>query len=769
VKNKLFNSAKIALLASTVLYSTSSLAGERINKIIVKGNKRVEVSTVESYLGFKVGDEYNNQKQNGALQSLYATSLFDNINIKFDGSNVIVDVKETPFVSKVEFSGNSKIKSSTLLKDVLTKSGESLSRAKIELDLEKIKELYKRSGRFSIKVETKIEEQENSRVKVIFKITEGPKTGIKNIYFVGNDSYKDSELRSIILTRESRWFRFLETNDAYDPDRIEYDKELLKEFYNSVGYADFRVISATAELSQTKEYFTVTYSVEEGEKYNLGNISIENKLQDIDLGQISSHITVKSGEIFNMKAIDKIAEKMSDVLSNKGYPQLAVYPETFNNSQTKLVDVKFVIDKADKIFVRKINIEGNVKTEDKVIRRAFRLSEGDIFNRSYIEKAQHNLRNLDYFEKVSVNMLPTNVKDRYDINVQVEEKSTSSIGLDLGYNTSGGLFTRISFLERNLVGTGKYLTLGAQVARKSNNYYFGVTDPHFLDKDLSLGVNLFRSQSGRSSGFLQAEQSYSIKSLGASTTLGYDIAEDLNHSIDYTIKRDQLNAPAGSSARLIQEERGSFVTSAIGHTITYDRTDSRIIPKNGYLTSFTQEYAGLGGNNKYLKHEVEGKYFKSFVNNKITFKLSGSAGDIRKMSKRGVRISDRFNLGDYTLRGFAFGGIGPRDKTTDEGLGGMHFYSASAELNFPVGAPEEFNLSGAAFCDIGSVWDIDIKPGSNYSKSDFYNDKSMRASVGFGIIWITRIAPIRVDWAVPIKKKPYDDKQNLHIKFSTHF
>lgn len=769
MKKRVTSGVRLAILASTILYSACSMASERVARIIISGNKRVETSTIESYLGLKVGDEYNNLRQNQAVKSLYATTLFDNINIRFVQGKLIVDVVETPFVSKVEFQGNSKIKSSTLQKDMLTHSGESLSRAKIQTDVEKIKELYKRSGRFSANVQPQIVEQENGRVKVIYNISEGPKTGIKRIYFAGNENYRDSELRSIILTKESRWFRFLETNDAYDPDRIEYDKELIKEFYRSVGFADFRVISATAELAPTKEHFTVTYSIEEGEKYNFGKVDISNKLTDVDVSEITKSINIKSGQTFNMKAVEKIAEKMSDLLANKGYPQLAVYPETTNNPETKLVDVLFVIDKADKIFVREMNIEGNVKTEDKVIRREFKISEGDVFNRAYIDKAEQNLRNLDYFEKVSIKMLPTDIRDRYDINVQVEEKSTSSIGLDVGYNTVGGLFTRVSFQERNLLGTGKYLSAGVQAAKKSNSYYLGLTDPHFLDKDISLGGNIFKSQSGRSSGFLQAEQNYSQKSVGVSSSLGYNIAEDLSHSIDYTIKKDRLDAPAQTASRMVLEERGSFTTSALGHTLTYDQTDSRIIPKNGYLASVTQEYAGVGGNNKYLKHEVDGKYFKSFVNNKVTVKVSGSAGNIKKMSKRGVRISDRFNLGDYTLRGFSYGGIGPRDKITDEGLGGQNYYAGSVEVNFPVGMPEEFNLSGAAFIDVGSIWDINIKPGSNYTKNDFYNDKQMRASVGLGLIWITRFAPIRVDWAVPIRKKPYDDKQNLHIKFSTHF
>ena len=762
-------SIKIVILTTTILYGASSFAvGDHINHITITGNKRIEQSTIQNYLGFKIGDEYSLVKQNEAIRNLYSTELFEDINIKFTNGTLAVIVTEPPFVSKVDFKGNSKIKNNVLSRELLTQAGESLSKASIQIDVEKIKELYKKSGRFSVIIEPKIIPQENGRVKVLFDIAEGPKTGIRHIYFVGNENYRDGELRTIVLTKESRWFRFLETNDTYDPDRIEYDKELLREFYQSVGFADFRVISAIAELSKTKEHFTITYSIEEGEKYNFGEISIDNKLANVDTNELSKLINVKTGQVFNMKALDKIAEKITAHLASRGYPQITVYPD-ISNKELGITHVKFIIDKADRIFIGQINIEGNLKTQDKIIRREFRIAEGDLFNRSYLEKGEQNLRNLDYFEKIHTQITPTRKKDKYDLNLQVEEKSTASIGFDVGYNTAGGAFGRLSFIERNLVGTGKYLTAGIQGGKRSTSYYGGLTEPHFLDRDLSLSGNVFKNHSGRSGGFGQVEQNYTLKSVGLKTSLGYDITEDLTHDIDYLIKQDKLNAPEASSSRFLIEQMGKFTTSAIGQTLTYDQTDSRIIPKNGYIISGSQEYAGVGGNNKYLKHELDGKYFKSFNNNKLTLKLAGSAGDIRGIGSKTVRISDRFNLGDYTLRGFAFGGVGPRDIKTKEGLGGQKYYSLTAELNFPLGLPEEFNVTGAVFSDIGSVWGVKLNPRSQYRRDEFYNDRSMRASAGFGIIWITRIAPIRIDWAMPVRKKLYDDKQHFHIKFSTHF
>jgi outer membrane protein insertion porin family len=757
---------KLILLSISLFVFSSAVADGRISKIIVDGNQRIETSTIKEYSGFHEGQQFSLESQNDAIKRLYDTSLFEDISINFNDGTLKVFVKETSFVSKVTFVGNSKIKSATLTNEVSTVAGESLRKAKLKADIEKIKEMYKRSGRFSVDVKSKIEGQGNNAVKVIFQITEGPKTGIKSIYFAGNANYSNSELRSLIMTKESKWFRFLETNDTYDPDRIEYDKHLLSKFYNSVGFADFSVISVTADLLPTKEGFILTYSIEEGDKYQFGDISINNKLTNVQTSEVEKFISQRKGETFNLGLMESISEKISDYLGAHGYPQVEVYTDIKTNRGEKVVDVVIVVDQADKIFINKINIEGNLKTEDHVIRRQLKIAEGDIYNRTKIEKGEQNIRNLDYFDKLLLKIAPTSKRDRYDINIDVEEKSTSSIGLDLGYNTSGGPFGRISFLERNLLGTGKYLNAGVQAGKKSTSYYGGVTDPNFLDRDLTLGVNLFKNQDGRGSGFGNGEQNYAKTSIGARTSIGYDITDDLSHEIDYLIKQDKLSGPADSASRFIVEQMGKFTTSAIGHSLTYDRTDSRVLPKNGYLIVGSQEFAGVGGNTKYLKHELDGKYFKSFVENKYTVKLSAAAGHIKGVSGKKVRISDRFNLGDYSLRGFASGGIGPRDKDTKEGSGGQKYYTLSSELNFPVGLPEEFNVTGAVFADAGSLWDAD---STSSTGKGFYNDKSLRTSVGFGFIWLTKIAPIRVDWAFPVKKQKYDEKQTFHIKFSTHF
>ncbi|NRB11190.1 MAG: outer membrane protein assembly factor BamA, partial [Rickettsiaceae bacterium] len=642
-----------------IVASCNIYAAEQIKEINVVGNQRVEIPTIQEYTGLNVGDTYDAVKHNKAIKTLYDTSLFENVEIKFRSGTLTVYVKETPFISKVVFRGNTKVKGSTLSDEIMTAAGDSLRKAYLKTDVAKIKEIYKKTGRFSVKVEVKREDQENNRVKIIFVISEGPKTGIKKIYFVGNKYYKATELKTVILSKESRWFRFLETNDAYDPDRIEYDKYLLARFYKSVGFPDVRIISVTADLSEKKDGFTLTYSIDEGAKYRFGEITYENKLSNIDDKIIAKFIPRYGRRTFNMTKMEKVSEKIADYLASHGYPQVSVYPDIKTNLADKTVAVKIVIDQADQIFVNKIKIEGNLKTQDNVIRRQFKIAEGDLYSRSKVEAGERNLYNLDYFNKIFVRPSPTGEKDRYDLNINVEEKSTSSIGFEVGYNTLSGPIGAISFLEKNLVGTGRYLHLRAQFAKASTRYMAGITDPNFLDKNLSLSNNVFYSKSGSRSGFVNGSQNYSLNSVGTSVSLGYDVVEDLYHEIEYSLKRDIMRASPNLQSRFIVENMGTFITSAIGHSLTLNKADNRMLPKNGYILSGSQEYAGVGGDTKYIKHDASSKFFISFFENKYTVKLTGNAGDIRGVSKQKVRISDRFNLGEHTLRGFSFGGVGP--------------------------------------------------------------------------------------------------------------
>jgi outer membrane protein insertion porin family len=769
---KIYKYCSYAVLIASTSFITPANASDTISNIIVKGNKRVEKETIISYLNLAKGDKFSADKQNASIKSLYSTSLFENIEIKFQDGNLIVSVQENAFVNKVNIKGNSKISSDIIKKELTMRSGESLSAANVKFDIDKIKELYKRKGRFSIDVASKIEPLENNRVNLTYEIKEGPKTSIKKIYFVGNENYRDGELKTVILTKESAWWRFMSTDDAYDPDRMEYDKDLLRDFYTSVGFADFRVISATAELSPAKDHFNVVYSIDEGEKYNFGEIKIQNKLNEIDNKLLEKYIDIKAGQTYNSKALENIADKLSYELATHGYPQVEVVPAENKDYRNKIVNVQFVVQEARKVYINKINIHGNVKTREKVIRREFKVAEGDLYNQAQVERSEQRLRNLDYFETVRVGLRPTDQADRRDLDVEVSDKSTSSIGLQVGYNTLSGLFTSIDFTEKNLVGTGRELDFGVNRTKTRTSFYGGITDPYFMDRDVLVGFNGFMNFTNKGRGkSSKDEQPYNITGVGGGPRVAYDISEYLRHNIDYTLKKETVKGASKDSSFHIREQEGTTLTSSIGHTLTYDRTDSRIIPKNGYLVSVSQEAAGLGGDTKYLKHEVEGKIFKSFYNNKITVKLKGEAGNIRGWGGSIVKIQDRFNVGDYNLRGFAGSGIGPRDKRTTEAIGGQNFYTGTAEVTFPLGLPKELDVQGAVFVDTAALWNYDISKARKdqahlYSKDDIHNSKTPRASYGFGFIWLTRFAPIEVYFGFPFKKKSYDKKQRFHLRFA---
>ncbi len=763
-----------------MIISAFSIRAAVIGKISIQGNQRVEKSTIINYLGLDIGSKYSQEAKNDSLKNLYATSLFETIDIDLDQNVLKVTVKEVPFISEVVFKGNNKVQTKTITSQIYTARGNSLRKARLHNDVKKIKELYKSSGRFATEVKSKIEEQSNNRVKVTFEIEEGPKTGIKDIYFVGNEHYKDSELRSIIMTKRSRWFSFLETNDTYNPARIESDKRLLTSFYNSVGFADFAVVSVTADLLETKEGFILTYSLDEGRQYKFGKIDLKNKLTKIKDKNILQFIDNKNGETFDRSALELLSDKISNYLAENGYPEVEVSPKIIANRFTGLVDVTILVDNADKAYINKINIEGNLKTQDSVIRNQLKISEGDIYNHKKITQSERNIRNLNYFGRISMNTVSTKKTGRYNLNINVMEKSTASLGLNAGYNSSGGPFASIDFSERNLIGTGRHLTTSIQTGKKNIRFQLGLTEPRFLGKDLELGGTVFRSQNGRKSGFAIGEHKYKSKSTGARLALGYNITDDLSHNINYLIKQDESKSPDSDSSIFVTEQMGKHITSSIAHTLVYDRVDNRVFPKDGYLISGTQEFAGLGGNVKYLKHDLEGKYFKSFVSNKYTLKLSASIGHVKGVSGKKLRMSDRFNLGGESLRGFSVNGVGPRsfkipfgktkndiDYKGGDSLGGQKYYTLCSELSFPIGLPEEFNVTGFVFLDAGSLWDVDSKKSANHPNTLILNDTSMRVSAGFGFLWNTRMAPIKMTWGFPLKKEKYDDKEIFLLGFST--
>lgn len=768
-------SLSAVLLATTMLFGVSAFANEEVvRKIVIHGNKRVESGTVFNYLNIKPGDKFDHHKKISAIQALYSSKLFSDVNLKLHNGELVVTVTDAPLITKVEFSGNNRVKKSELTKVITIHRGASFDPAVLKQDIDRIKETYVSSGRYNVKVDARVEHLDNNRVKVTFQIAEGPKTTIKNIYFAGNTYYSASELKSIISTKESAWYRFGNNGENYNPERLEYDKELLVKFYQSVGFADCKVTSAYAELSPKKDHFSVTYVIDEGRKYNIGKVDFANEIKELNNKDIAKLITIKTGKTFDLLAIEEVAEKISKLAARYGYTTIKAYPELKQNPDTQTVDVHFVVQKADRVFVNKINITGNVKTEESVIRRELHLAEGDLLNMDLLEKSDRNVRDLDYFETVKVDASPTENAGKYDVNVDIQEKSTASVGFDLGYSTMDKMFGQISFLEKNLLGTGKILSAKVRKGSKKFSYDTTVIDPHFMDLDLSAGVSLFKINSGRGGSWGEGDLPYSQKAIGARTFIEYELATDLDHEIGYNIKKAKFAHKAGNVAKAsslaLFEALGKNTTSSIDHTLTYYQIDSRIVPKNGYILSASQEYAGVGGDDFFIRHDASAKLYQSFNRNQYTLSFVLKGGDIRGTRGKRVKMNDRFNLGDFSLRGFEYAGVGPRDLTSNTVLGGKHYYTLQTEFSVPLLTEmRESSLNGIVFADVGNVWGTDIPAGYDRSRMKIVDSHLPRASTGVGILWLTRIAPIRLDYAIPLKKRHYDDTQRWFFRMSTSF
>jgi len=743
----------------------------KIKNIVIDGNERTENSTILSYIQFHAGGNFTQQKSEESLRALYGTGLFSDVNITLHGQTVKIKVIENPIINKIVFEGNDAIKSETLLSEIYLKSRMVLSKAKIQSDTNRIVELYNKSGRFGVVVNPQIIELSQNRVNLVFEVKEGKKAKISKILFIGNKHFSSSKLQSIIMSKEHKFYNFFANTDHYDADLVEHDKLLLTRFYNSQGYANFRITSATADIVPAKNVFYITFSLEEGDKYKFGLMSVESQIPQVNTDFLKEKISTKEGETFNSNLIEETTEKMLKLLANHGYPFVNIDPVYNIDETNKTINIKYVIGQARKVYIGKINIRGNLKTYDEVIRREFRIAEGDPYNEFLLNRSEQRINNLDFFSKVSVKPQRTDRPDIVDINVDVEEKSTASLKLSVGYSTTDGIFGMIGLTEKNFVGKGQELSAGITKSASSFGANIGFTEPYFMNQNLSAGFELFTSsQNNNKSNWGASANSlgYNKSSTGGLVNFGYEIMEYLYHNFGYTLEQNKISGIPDNAPVYIKEQSGTRYASILNQGFAYDRTDNQIVPKSGYLLKLNQSLAGLGGNSKYIKNVLSASYYYPLMKETVTLKVAGSAGTINSLGQS-IRVDENFYLGDASFRGFEYGGIGPRDKITQDALGGTMFYKGTTEFTFPLGLPEEFDVSGAVFSDFGNVWNIDLKKNSSYSSSQYYNSKSIRASAGIGFLWITKMGPLRIDFAKAVKREKFDKTQLIHFSFSTNF
>lgn len=726
-----------------------------IREIRVEGTQRIEPETVRSYMRVNPGDRFDPVALDRSLKNLFSTGLFADVTLRREGDVLIVSVVENPIVNRIAFEGNDRLDDETLSGEITLRPRVVFTRTKVQNDVQRLLEIYRRAGRYAATVEPKVIQLPQNRVDLAFEINEGPVTTIKAINFVGNRAFSDSELRDEITTSETAFWNIFTTADTYDPDRLTFDRELLRRFYLNEGYADFRVSSVVAELLPDREGFIVTFTVEEGERQRFGKIDITATLPNLDPESLREHVIAEEGDWYSAGLVEETITNLTDAVGNLGYAFVDIRPRADRDRENRLINITFEINEGPKVFVERIDIEGNVRTLDRVIRREFRLVEGDAFNSAKLRRSRQRIQNLGFFRSVQVESQPGSAQDRTVISVEVEEQSTGDLTFGAGFSTTAGALGNVGIRERNLLGRGQDLRLGFTLSGEQSELDLSFTEPYFLGRNLSAGFDAFRIESN------QDERAFDLLRTGGSLRMGFSWQERLRQIIRYTLEDQEISDVDADASRLVKDEEGRFLESAVGHELTYDTRDNRFDPREGVVARLRNEVAGLGGDVRYVKSSVGGAYHYPLSKN-WTASASAEAGNIFGLGQD-TRISDRYFIGGRDCRGFEFAGIGPRDRPTGDPLGGKQFYTGTVELGFPLGLPEDFRVRGRVFADVCSAWDLD-KTDANVQ-----DESSPRASAGAGITWQSPLGPIVIDLGYAVIKEDFDKEELLNFSFGTQF
>lgn len=739
------------------LFSAQAFAAERVTKIEISGAQRVEESTVASYMDLKVGDIVDADATDRALKSLFATGLFADVRVQNKGGLVRVDLVENPIINEIVFEGNDKINDDELLREIQLRPRQVFTRGKVQADVSRLYQVYRRQGRFSVSIDPKIIQLDQNRVNLVFEINEGSVTKVKAVRFVGNKKFSDSQLRSVISTKRSRWYRFLSSSDRYDPDRLNFDQELLREFYLSQGYADFQILSSVSELSKNKDNFLITITVDEGVRYKFNDTTISAAIRHLDTSVLQDSITFDKGDWYDADEVKETVREMTGALGDLQYAFVEVRPDVQKLREERLINISFMINETPRVFVERINVNGNIRTLDKVLRREMEIVEADPFNRTKLSRSERNIRNLNFFESVDIDVSQGSAPDRTVVDVSVQEKSTGELSVGAGFSTSDGPLADFSIRERNLLGRGQDLVLSALLAGERSQLDISFTEPYFLGRDVSAGFDLFATESD-----FQDESSFDQSRTGGALRLGYPLSRNWRQLLRYTFENNEISNVDDDASLFISEQEGTRSTSAISQRLTYDTRDSRQFTTTGTNYWLETELAGLGGDAKYVSARTGAAHFIP-VTDGVVFNILGEVGAIEGYGDEDVQINERFFIGGSTLRGFERSGIGPRDDDTRDALGGNFFYRGSLEVSFPVGLPKELGFKGHAFTDAGSLTDID-QVGSGILEED-----SIRAAAGVGLSWTSPFGPIRLDFAVPYLSEDFDEEEKFRFDFGTRF
>ncbi|MDA0675174.1 MAG: outer membrane protein assembly factor BamA [Proteobacteria bacterium] len=750
-----------ALMPAAPTFAQIAAAG-RIGEIVVEGAQRIDAATVRSYLLIQEGEPFDPDRLDRSLKSLFATGLFADVTFRREGQTLVVNVVENPIINRIAFEGNRRLDDDALNAEVTLKPRVIYTRTKVQSDVNRILTLYRRSGRFSATVELKVIQLPQNRVDLAFEINEGPVTRVENIRFIGNQTYSDGKLREAIRTKESRWYRFLSSDDTYDPDRLTLDRELLRRFYLRQGYADFRVVSAVAELTPDQSAFYITITVDEGNPYTYGDINVAAKLRDLKPDQLQDKVELEAGERYDADAVEKTVDRLTDAVGELGYAFVEVRPRIERDRENRKINIAFEVEEGPRVFVERIDILGNVRTIDNVVRREFRVVEGDAFNSAKLRRSRQRLQNLDFFKTVNVERVPGSAPDKTIITVDVEEKSTGALTFGVGYSTNVGGLLEVGLRERNVLGRGYDVRLNGRLSVRRSQVDLSLTDPYFLDREIAAGIDLFRTENDLQQGkFYDQLKLYDMVQYGMALRAAYPITEDLRQDWRYMISQTEIQNVTARASTLIREQEGKSLLSQVTHSLIYDQRDSKIQPREGYFVRVTNDVAGLGGDVHLLRNRLDGGQYFPFEGDYV-LALTGRVGYVLGLGED-VPFIQRFNLGGDNLRGFETNGAGPRDISTSDALGGEWMYDGTAQVSFPIGLPNELGLRAHVFTDVGSTGGV--SPTRPYVR----DTGTPRVSAGVGLEWATAFGLIVIDLALPVIKEDFDKTEIFRLNFGTRF
>jgi outer membrane protein insertion porin family len=762
----------VTLLPSPLTFAQGTAVFSRVD---VAGNQRIEADTIRVFAGIEPGQPVSPEQLNLAVRNLFDTGLFEDVQVVPEAGRLVITVVENPTINQIAFEGNDSLDDEELSAVVQLRPRLAYSVAAAEQDAQRIIDAYRAAGRYAAAVNPVIIRQSDNRVDLVFEISEGRRTSVQRVNFIGNEVFSDRRLRRAIQTNQANWLSFIFGNVTYDADRLELDRELLRQFYLERGYVDFRVLSSTAELARDRTGFFLSFTVAEGQRYDFGTMSVSSSIPGLNAVDFEPLLApVAGGGVYNVRLVDRVIQRMTFQAGQSGYAFVEIRPQVTKDEANRRVNINFELVEGQRVFVERIDITGNDRTLDRVIRRQFRLVEGDAFNSREIRDAEDRIRGLGYFETATVNVREGTAPGLALVDVQVVEQPTGSLSLGGAFSTTEGFSAQISLTERNFLGRGQTVTGAISASSQFANYELGFYEPALFDRDLLAGFNIYYRDRN------YEEQSFNTSTIGFQPRVGFPVSENGRVTLRYELQQDDIYDVAVDTSRIIENEAGKQTTSAVGLIYAYDRRNSVVDPTAGFILTLNQEFAGLGGDVTHSRTQGTARAYTSLFDEDLVLSAELEGGII--VSQDGTRITDRFTTGGDSFRGFARNGLGPRDFCGDGGepactdpqqdeevndaLGGNYYTVLRLDASFPLGLPEEYGIYGGVFGDIGSLWGLDDTAGSMGEVDAGFH---VRSAVGISLFVDTPFAPLRFNYAVPLQKEDYDVTERFRFSVQTRF